>query len=137
MPQQGPPTLQTGRLGQQQLQQYSQANARAQRPMAIQRQAEANERPNDQDAQARGQAEWQRRNQAMQSAANSQLAQVLASNSIFMPDATLEREGASRPMWIGSKLILAPPRGEWRSMFVSREAGSTGQTSRTGCRGGR
>ncbi len=31
----------------------------------------------------------------------------MMSNSLFVPESAVEREGVSRPMWIGSKLILA------------------------------
>lgn len=54
----------------------------------------------------REQQEWLRRNMGMQNVARSQRAQMM-SNSLFMPESRLEREGVSRPVWIGSKLILA------------------------------
>ena len=54
-------------------------------------------------AQTRDQREWLRRNRGMQSVAHQQM----LSNSAFLPADPLEREGVSRPIWIGSKLILA------------------------------
>jgi len=56
--------------------------------------------------QTRDQQEWMRRNLGMQNIARSQRAQMM-SNSIFLPQSHWEREGVSRPVWIGSKLILA------------------------------
>ncbi len=53
--------------------------------------------------QSREQQEWQRRNRGMQSVARQQM----LSNSVFLPADPLQREGVSRPIWIGSKLVLA------------------------------
>ena len=56
--------------------------------------------------QSREQQEWQRRNLGMQNVALANRSQMF-SNSILLPESPLEREGVSRPIWIGSKLILA------------------------------
>ncbi len=65
-----------------------------------------NYRPPHAAEQTRAQQEWQRRNLGMQNVARSQRAQMMA-NSVLLPDPPSEREGVSRGIWLGSRLILA------------------------------
>ncbi|MFO7903062.1 MAG: ATP-binding protein [Planctomycetota bacterium] len=69
-------------------------------------QAETPNQSGPSQPQTREQQEWQRRNLGMQNVARSQRAQM-RSNSLLIPDSKLAREGASRPIWIDSKLLLA------------------------------
>jgi signal transduction histidine kinase len=54
----------------------------------------------------RDQQEWERRNRGIQNVARSQQAQNW-NNSMFLPERDTTREGASRPIWFGDRLLLA------------------------------
>lgn len=62
---------------------------------------------NRRDQMLRGGNEWQRRNRAYESYAQSQIVQQRQGNAAPKPPQQLVSEGVSRPIWVGKNLILA------------------------------
>lgn len=90
-----------------QQQRYTLPNAPLQPQQQVPQPQSGAQQSDYQVAQSRAQQEWNRRNLGMQNVARSQRAQIM-SNSLWLPkEEETEREGVSRPIWIGDTLVLA------------------------------